>query len=212
MSAINQPSPAAQETTLADLSAAVLVEVEDIQAAMSDARYGNDPIFTSFIETRIAAGLSASTVGTDDVSVSWSAEKGVQVEPRIQRTGPQDGVGRVSGIDWAAPGLEIIRGFESPEEASAALTDPRMASDGQYRQLVGLMQAWTKDNGYQQRPSSAARQQSQPHGEQASAGLVPFRSQSEIMAAMAHPSYERDSAYRDDVAQRLYVTPSNIPQ
>jgi hypothetical protein len=200
-----------QETTLADLSAAPLVEVEEIQAAMADVRYGRDPIYTSFIETRITAGLSASTADTDDVVVSFSAEKGVQVEPRIQRSGPQDGVGRVTGIDWAAPGLEVIRGFESEAEATAVLTDPRMSTDPRYRQLVGLMKAWTQDHGYQPRPSSASPSQSSVPQQQSYAGPAPFRSQAEIIAAMSDPRYERDSAFRGDVASRLYVTPSNIP-
>ena len=37
-----------------------------------------------------------------------------------------------------------------------------------------------------------------------------FRSRAEVMAAMAHPKYEQDSAFRADVERKLSVTPDNV--
>jgi hypothetical protein len=41
-------------------------------------------------------------------------------------------------------------------------------------------------------------------------GITPFRSRAEITAAQGDPKYASDPAYRNDVIQRLNVTPNNI--
>lgn len=220
-SATAEPAAAAA-TPLAslDLSGAPLTEMTDIVRAMSSDAYRNDPQARALIEARMRSGLDATVMADDGTVGTWSEAHGVRIESRSHSVGPRDLTGAVTGTNWSQSGYSEIEGFRSQDEATQALSDPRIATDEQYRALVHVMLLWNKDHGYASTPAQSAAAQASS-GVPASGPLADaiarnlnvgaFRSRAEVTAAMNSLQYAKDPAFRADVMARLAVSPDKLP-
>ena len=93
-----------------------------------------------------------------------------------------------SVIDWAAQNLsdEAINAFDSVVDSG----NPMAISIA----FKGLQNEYNEANGYEGRMIQ---------GKAASSAGETFRSQAELVSAMADPRYDTDEAYRDDVLRKL---------